>query len=358
MRKTITFIFAAILIPALVAGCKASPTPAPSGSPSGSSSSSSSASSQPSTSAGPVKVGLAVITAMSKSADAGDKDGLAQVDSTVVAVLTDKEGKILKCAIDAVQAQVIFDKTGQLITPPETTFKTKNELGDDYGMKKASGIGKEWDEQASAFASFVEGMTVDEVKGIKVDEQNHPTESDLKSSVTISIGAFMEAIEKAVGMAQESGAAETDKLTLGIVTDMKKSSSAQSDKPGLVQVYSTFAVVTRDAGGKISACILDAAQSDIDFDEKGKILTDLSETPKTKNELGEEYGMKEKSAIKKEWNEQAAALAQYVTGKMPDEIKGIAVDEMGYAVSSDIKTSVTISIGGFMEALKKALPAG
>ena len=366
MRKFVTFTVCAVMIAALLAGCKASPTPAPSGSasPSGSSSHSgskspspsSSASSSPSTSAGSAKTGLAVITALSKSTDAGEKDGLAQVDSSVVAVLVDKDGKVKKCVIDGIQAKISFDNKGKLVTPPTTTFKTKNELKEEYGMKKASGVGKEWYEEAQAFAKYVEGMTVDEIKNIKVDDQNYPTQTDLKSSVTISVGGFVKGIEKAVGMAQEGGAAESDKLSLGVVTDMKKSVSAESDKPGLAQVYSTFAAVTRDAGGKITGCILDACQSNVNFDAKGKITTDLAEMPKTKNELGESYGMKEASGIKKEWNEQAFEFAKHITGKTADEIKGIAVDEAGYPLSSDVKSSVTISIAGFLAALQKALP--
>jgi hypothetical protein len=360
MKRILTLFFAAAVLSALLFGCKASPTPAPSGSasPSGSKppSSSASASSSPSTSAGSAKTGLAVIISLSKSTDAGEKDGLAQVDSTVVAVLADKEGKIVKCVIDGIQAKIAFDNKGLLVTPTTTAFKTKNELKEDYGMKGASGIGKEWYEQAAAFAAYVEGMTVDEVKNIKVDEQNYPTQEDLKSSVTISIGGFMKGIEKAVGMAQEGGAAESDKLSLGVVTDMKKSVSAEGEKPGLAQVYSTFAAVTRNAGGKITGCLLDAAQSNINFDAKGKITTDLAEMPQTKNELGEAYGMKEASGIKKEWNEQASEFAKYITGKTAVEIKGVAVDDAGYPISSDIKSSVTISIAGFLAALEKALP--
>jgi hypothetical protein len=45
-----------------------------------------------------------------------------------VAVTVDKDGKIQKCVIDAVQAKINFDTKGKLITPPTTMFKTKNEL--------------------------------------------------------------------------------------------------------------------------------------------------------------------------------------------------------------------------------------
>ena len=35
-------------------------------------------------------------------------------------------------------------------------------------MRGNSGIGKEWNEQANAFAEYIVGKTVDEVKGIAV----------------------------------------------------------------------------------------------------------------------------------------------------------------------------------------------
>ena len=80
--------------------------------------------------------------------------------------------------------------------------KTKNQLGDAYGMKKASKIGKEWNEQAASFADYVIGKTVSQVKGIAVDEAEHPTGSDLTSSVTMSVGGLIGAIEKAAAGAK------------------------------------------------------------------------------------------------------------------------------------------------------------
>jgi hypothetical protein len=256
--------------------------------------------------------------------------------------------------IDAVQAKINFDAKGTLLTPPTTVFKTKNELGDAYGLKKASGIGKEWYEQAQSFAKYVEGKTPDEIRKIKVDENNHPTQADLKASVTISISGFIDTIEKAAKAAQTGGVSESDKLSLGIVTTMAKSAGATADKAGLAQVDSTYAAVARDAGGKITGCVFDGSQSKISFTSSGQITTDLAEAPQTKNEMGQSYGLKKASGIGKEWNEQAQAFAKYCTGKTSAEIAGIAVDEKGYAVPSDIKSSVTISIGEFKGAIAKA----
>lgn len=300
-----------------------------------------------------VKTGMAVITELTKSTDAGAKPGLAQIDSTVVAVTVDGNGKIVKCVIDAVQSKINFDASGKLITAKDTMFLTKTELGKGYGMQKASKIGKEWNEQAAALAKYVVGKTVKEIKAIAVDESKHPTGSDLKASVTMSIGGYIEAIEKAVAQAQALGASSSDELGLGVVTNMSHSVSA-GEKPGLAEGYSTYIAITRDSKGKITSCLIDASQGKVNFNTSGKITTDLKVRVKTKNELGNAYGMKKVSKIGKEWNEQAAAFAKYVTGKTLSEVANIAVNKEGQATGSDILASVTVHINDFQAAIAKA----
>jgi ribosomal protein L7Ae-like RNA K-turn-binding protein len=302
---------------------------------------------------GKVKTGLAVITELNNSTDAGAKPGLAQIDSTAVAVTVDGNGKIVKCVIDMVQSKINFDASGKLTTPKDTTFPTKNELGEGYGMKKASKIGREWKEQAAALAKYVVGKTVKEIKAIAVDAGKHPTGSDLKASVTISIGGYIEAIEKAVAHAQALGASSSDVLGLGVVTNMSHSVNA-GEKPGLAEGYSTYIAITKDSKGKITSCLIDATQGQVNFNTSGKITTDLKVRVKTKNELGQAYGMKKASKIGKEWNEQAAAFAKYVTGKTPDQVANIAVNKEGHATGSDLLASVTIGIIDFQAALAKA----
>ena len=75
--------------------------------------------------------------------------------------------------------------------------QTKNELGENYGMKAWGGAVAEWNEQAASFAAYVTGKTVEEVSGIAVDESTHPTDADLAASVTIAVGGFQALIEKA-----------------------------------------------------------------------------------------------------------------------------------------------------------------
>lgn len=302
-----------------------------------------------------LKTGLAVISSIEKSTDAAEKEGLAQVDSTVVAVTVDGSGKIADCVIDAAQTKINFSKDGKITTPLDKAFKTKQELGPEYGMAKASSIKKEWNEQVDAFAEYVKGKTVSEVKGIAVNAEGVPTAGELTSSVTVHVGDFIAAIEKAVNNAQDKGAKAGDKLGLGIVTTISKSTDATAEKEGLAQAYSAYSASTFGTDGKVTSCVIDASQSNVNFDAAGKITTDLKAAAlKTKNELGDAYGMRKASSIKKEWFEQAAAFADYVKGKTVNDVKGIAVSAEGVPTQAELTGSVTVHIGDFLTIIEKA----
>ena len=258
-----------------------------------------------------VKTGLAVVTSAEKSKDAGEADGQAEVNSVVVAVTVDDAGKIVKCSIDTAQTKIAFSADGKVVTPLDTVFVAKQELGADYGMAKASSIGKEWNEQANALADYVLGKTVAEVKGIAVTEDGVPTDADLAASVTMKIKGYVAAIEKAVANAQNLGASADDKLGLGIVTSIAKSKDA-GDEDGLAQAYSYYTATTFDANGVITSSIIDASQTNVNFSKEGKITSDTKAAFQTKEELGDAYGMKKASGIGKEWNEQANYFAKYI----------------------------------------------
>lgn len=353
MKKSIALLLVVILTAALFAGCNSNNA--------GTTTTTAGATTAAPTTAAPttptattVKTGLAISTSVGKSADpTADKAGLVQADSTIVAVTVDADGKIVSCVIDAAQTKANFDTAGKVTTPLDSAFKTKNELGAEYGMIKGSKIGKEWNEQAAALAQYVIGKTVDEVKGIAIDAEGKATDADLSASVTVSLGGFIETIAKAVENAADLGASATDKLSLGTVTNISGSKDAAADAAGLVQVYSTYTAVTTDTNGVITSCMIDATQSKVNFDATGKITTDLTAAVATKNELGEGYGLKIKSGIGKEWNEQAAAFAAYVTGKTPADVQGIAVSE-GTPTAADLTASVTIHITDFQAAIANA----
>lgn len=308
------------------------------------------------TTAEPAKTGLAVISSLGKSKDAAaDADGLAQTDSLIVAVLVDKDGKILDCKIDAAQTKINFSTEGKLITDVASALKSKQELGTEYGMKSKSDIGKEWNEQADAFAQYVIGKTADEVSGIAVTEKGVAGDADLAASVSVRIGDFVAAVAKAVANAQELGASVGDKLGLAVSTDIAKSKDANAEGDGLGQAYSNYAVVTVGADGKITSCYFDASQGNVNFSIAGAITSDIAAAPQTKQELKEGYGMKKASNIGKEWYEQANALATYVTGKTVDEVTGIALSDEGLAADADLAASVSIHLAPFTANVAKAV---
>ncbi len=140
---------------------------------------------------------LAVTSTVGSSAAAtAEKNGTAQLDSTVVA-LTAKNGVITSCVIDSVQAKVTFDATGAITSDIAAPVQTKNQLGEAYNMKLYGGAIAEWNEQAASFAAYVTGKTAKEVAGIAVSE-GKPTDADLTASVTIKIGDFQKLIAAAL----------------------------------------------------------------------------------------------------------------------------------------------------------------
>jgi len=300
-----------------------------------------------------VKTGMGIISDASGSKDAtADANGSAAVNSYVAAVTIDSSGKIIKCKLDQAQTKIEFSNKGEVVTPLDSIFASKQDMGAAYGMKKGSGIGKEWNEQATAFAQYCEGKTVDEIKGIAVNDKGEPTGADLTSSVTITVTTFMAVVEKAVANAQDMGATADDTLGLGVETNIGHSANygANTSSPdGVAQAYTTYVATSFSKDGKITSVLIDASQTNVNFDQTGKITSDLKAALQTKDELGDAYGMKKASSLGKEWNEQAASFASYITGKTVDEVKGIAVNDKGGATSADITSSVTIGVADFIK---------
>ena len=306
------------------------------------------------TGAHPVKTGLAVQGSLSSSKPAADgEDGLAQADINIAAVTVNGDGVIESCVIDAVQIKMNFDAAGSITTDLTAPVLSKVERGDEYGMATASAIGKEWYQQAQALADYVEGKTLEEVLGIAVDEATKPTDADLASSVTISIGSYLDMIGMAYNNAVHLGAQSGDELSIAQETSIGDSTSATADALGALSGTVNVSAVTTN-GGVITSCVIDAIQPKVEFDTTGAITTDLTGSVSSKNTLGADYGMSKASAIGKEWNEQAAAFAAYTVGKTADEVTGIAVSETGGAADADLAASCSISIGGFQSVVAKA----
>ena len=304
------------------------------------------------TNADTVKLGLGII-ANRNSSSASTEDGFSQTSCTVAAICIDDSGKITKCVIDELEVKTTISASGKITSDLSYQAKTKNELKNEYGMEKASSIGKEWYEQVKGFCTYVTGKTLDEIENIAVDKNEYPTDSDLKASVTISIGNFKQALKKAFENATNSGSKKDDKLGLGIVSSIENSKDASQDV-GTVQTDITISAVTYGTAGNVTANKIDEVRCVTNFDNSGKITTNSSGEIKTKTELGKDYGMKAASSIGKEWNEQAKSLEKLLSGKTITDIGNIALDESKKPTSSDIKAEVTIAIDKIKQAIKKA----
>ncbi|MFR4352697.1 MAG: hypothetical protein ACLT3H_13700 [Roseburia sp.] len=298
---------------------------------------------------GGLKTGLALSTSLSNSKDAAaDAEGLVQANVTIAAVTVDADGKIVECMIDGTEAAVNFGTDGKITSDLAKEFVGKQELGTDYGMGEASPIGKEWNEQADGFAAYCVGKTADEVLGIAVSEAGIATDEELLASCTIRIGGLQAIVAKAVNNAADMGAQAGDKLGLGVTANINQSTD------GTAVPYTTATALTVNGEGKITSATIDAVQPRVTFDAAGKITSDIAAQVPSKNELGDAFGMKVASSIGKEWNEQAAAFAQYAVGKTVDEVNGIALTE-GVPSDADLAASVTIHVGDFNTAITKAV---
>mgnify|MGYP000123499059 CR=1 FL=1 len=300
-----------------------------------------------------VKTGLAVVTSATTENASDGKDGNLSVDSTAVAVLVDSKGVITNCVIDVIQPKFNFNAAGEITSNTSTIFVSKKELGDGYNMRGSSGIGKEWYEQAEALEKYVTGKTIDQVKGIAIDEGGHPTDEDLKSSVTINIASIIDAIEKAVNNAKDLGAKAGDKLGLGITSTAQYPQNATAEADGAVTAYSHYGVITLNKKGKITSSIIDSSQVKVTFNAQGQVTSDMTGPFQTKLELGDKYNMRGSSPIGKEWYEQSEAFSNYIKGKTVADVTGIAL-ENGVATDKDLLSSVTITIGDFITVVEKA----
>lgn len=322
--------------------------------------------------AGIAKMGMGHITSIASSKDLGvDKDGkevlpTGQVDTIIVAAAFDKDGKVVKVTIDNAQTKVDYNKDLSLKADIKAEGKTKVELGDNYGMIKASSIKKEWYQQIAELEKWMVGKTIEEIKGMKVVKKDdaHPSVPDvaeLKSSVTVSVEGYIAGLEEAYKNAIEVKGAE--KIGLGHKISTASSKALGTDKDGkevlpTAQVDTVMATTAFDKDGKVVATVIDNAQTKVNFGKDGKVTSNKQEAPKTKVELGDGYGMIKASSIKKEWYQQIAELQKWMAGKKVDEIKGMKVvnkDASHPAVPdvAELKSSVTVSVQDYIAAVEE-----
>ena len=285
------------------------------------------------------------------------KENNAQVDATVAAVVTDKDGKIVACRLDVAQSKM--DVTGGAVDAAKT-FQTKMELGDDYGMVAYGNAIAEWYDQAKAFESYVVGKTAAEVEGIEtvLNETGHNVATDeaLLAGCTMDITAFKAAVVKACN--DEKGATFTGKdFTLGVaaITAADESTAATDSDDAEVKMYTEYAAAVVGQDGKILAALTDATQPKITADKNGQITG--ADFKGTKRELGADYGMVAYGNAIAEWDAQAKAFADYTVGKTAAEVAGIeTVESNGHNVTTDetLYASCTMDISGMIAVIALA----
>ncbi len=145
------------------------------------------------------------------------------------------------------------------------------------------------------------------------------------------------------------------KTGLVLITDISDSTSATADKNGEGKYDVTLVAVLVDDKGVIADCIIDGIATSVRFDTAGNITSDLSAAIQTKRELGPAYGMVQYGGAIADWDKQAQALADFAVGKTVAQLRDGAIDESGKApAGSDLASSATIYLGGYVAAIEKA----
>ena len=284
------------------------------------------------------------------------KDGQAQVDATVAAVVLDKNGKIVSCRLDVAQSKMDITD-GQVDTA--ATFQTKMELGDAYGMVAYGNAIAEWDAQAKAFEQYVVGKTAEEVKNIPTTTNEHgivATDEALLASCTMQISEFINAIVKACGDNNSVTFKAGKDITLGLaaITTAEESTAADEENEGVVKMYSDFGAAVME-NGKIVAAVTDSVQPQITMDVDGVITG--STFKGTKMELGSDYGMVAYGNAIAEWDAQAKAFAAYTVGKTAEEVRAIPTtqNEHGFVPADEtLLASCSMQITGMMAVIAQA----
>ena len=287
-----------------------------------------------------VKTGLAVISEI-KADEHNPSDTALEIDSVAAAVTVDADGKIVDVKIDEAQTKPDLTKDNGNVTDLRTKLAKK----EDYAMKAASPIQKEWYEQVAAFEAWAKGKTADEVKA-GVDAEGNPTDADLKAGCTIKANGFTEVVAKAMASATDMGAKATDTFRLSVTTEKYYESNETN-----LQYDSNYAAVTFDAEGKITSCLIDASQAKCSIAD-GKFTVEKG-AYQSKKELKENYNMKVASPIEKEWFEQAAAFEAWAKGKTAAEVKA-GVGEDGKPSDADLKAGCTIIVNAIAENVAAA----
>ena len=289
----------------------------------------------------------------------------AQINATIATVVTDANGVIVSCKIDAVQNKYkIEDKVSF------TNLLTKKELGYNYNMAAygTPNYGttvKEWFEQAAIFEQYVVGKTAAELEALEYQEvNNHWISKDedlLSAGCTIQIGEFVNAVVKACNDEQSTKFYSDGKFTLGLGVNNADNGTTGDDFEATVKMNIDYAA-TVVVDGKIVAALNDAAQPQATIVEG-----EVTATAKliSKRDLKEGYNMaafgsdNNGDGIVLEWYKQSAAFSNYIAGLTSAEVEGLETAEVNnHLISTDdalLSAGCTMQITGIMAVVVEAV---
>lgn len=153
------------------------------------------------------KLNMAFATSVSNTDATEEKEGAVEVNATIVAAVTDAEGKVVVAKTDVAQTKVTFDLLGASTTDATAELKTKGELGDAYNMaaygKKhdgSEGAVLEWYAQAAEFDKALVGKTAAEFAAF-ADETGYATGDLAAAGCTIGVSDMIKAATAAATVA-------------------------------------------------------------------------------------------------------------------------------------------------------------
>ena len=131
---------------------------------------------------------------------------------------------------------------------------------------------------------------------------------------------------------------------------MPQGLAGTDDKDAQVQAKITLAVVTMDENARVTSAIGDMTEPELTVSADGTV-SGPEEPVYTKNEQGDKYGMREASALHKEWYEHAEGYCSTLKGKTMAEIAAQPTD----GSDADLKALCTISVADLQKAVLAAL---
>lgn len=178
----------------------------------------------------------------------------------------------------------------------------------------------------------------------------------MKKTIALVLASLLMVSMLSVAFAEKHGLAAI--TTYGAVKNAEVKDNEKYE--GAAPTDTIICAVALDDEGKIVSVLFDTVQVRTKFDVEGKLVGDFYTTPVlSKIDKGEAYGMRGASPIGKEWFEQIAAFEAYCIGKTVAEIEAMPTKVANEAHPTvpdvaDLATTVTIDVGGYIEALVKA----